>query len=394
MTGQMRALFVDDDSSALHGLKRMLKGTRNEIDAVFVDNGDDAVEMLRMGAYDVVITDIGMPGMSGLEMLEIIADRHPDMARLILSDRTGRSDTLRAAGLAHQYLSKPCDPDGLRTAIQRSVRMREELADPELRRLAGGARTLPSVPDLYHQINAELASDDPSVAKVGEIISHDPAMSVKILQIVNSSFFGLRRVVTDIGQATTLLGLDTISSLVLGVGVFRTAPSDPVSASMVNHVYESSLEIASAAKRIAQLAGADRPLVEEAYLAGLIQDIGILALASNWPARWRQVDRSALDLSEHSIFGTTHAAFGAYLASLWGLPDSLIEAIRFHNDPAGPPTESGFTSLVALHAARAIINGGFDPATVSSQTKYLEVIGMTGELPQWIDAIREMRAAA
>ncbi|HEY5652347.1 MAG TPA: response regulator [Acidimicrobiia bacterium] len=75
MSGQMRALFVDDDSSVLHGLKRMLKGARSEIDAVFVDNGDDAVTMLGLGAYDVVVTDIGMPGTSGLEMLEIDADQ-------------------------------------------------------------------------------------------------------------------------------------------------------------------------------------------------------------------------------------------------------------------------------------------------------------------------------
>jgi HD-like signal output (HDOD) protein/CheY-like chemotaxis protein len=394
MSDQLRALFVDDDSAALHSLKRVLRSGRGDIEAAFVDNGSDAVAMLAGSAYDVVVTDIGMPGMSGLDMLEIVADRHPDMARLILSERTGRSDTLRAAGLAHQYLAKPCDLEGIQRAIRRSVRMREELADPELRRLAGGARSLPSVPDLYHRINTELASEDPSVARVGEIIAQDPAMSVKILQIVNSAFFGLRRVVTDISQATSLLGLDTISSLVLGVGVFRTAPADPVSASMVGHVYESSLEIASAAKRIAQLAGVDRPVVEEAYLAGLIQDIGILALASNWPARWRQVDRSAMDLSEHSIFGTTHAAFGAYLASLWGLPDSLVEAIRFHNDPTGPPTESGFSPLVALHVARAIINGGFDPSTVAARTTYLETLGLTGELPRWIDAIHEMRAAA
>lgn len=394
MSNQLRAMFIDDDPVTLGVLKRMLRGTRSEIDPVFVDNGSDAVEMLALGSYDVVVTDLGMPGMSGLEVLERVADEHPDMARLVLSGRTSRSDTLGAAGLAHQYLVKPCNPDGLKTAIQRSVRMREEMADPELRRLAGGARSLPSVPDLYNQINAELASDDPSVARVSEIIAHDPAMTVRILQIVNSSFFGLRTVVTDITQATTLLGLDTISSLVLGVGLFRTAPADAVSAGMVGHVYESSIEIASVAKKIAQLAGADRPVAEEAYLAGLIQDIGILALASNWPARWRQVDRSAMDLSETSIFGTTHAAFGAYLASLWGLPDSLVEAIRFHNDPEGPPLETGFSSLVALHVARAMVNHGFEPNEVARHTRYLERLGLGSQLPGWIEAVTQMRSAA
>lgn len=392
MSGHLRALFVDDDPAVLGGLKRMLRGIRGEIASDFVDNGPDALTRMESNGYDVVITDIRMPGMSGIEVLEAVSAEHPDMARIILSGYSDRADTLRATGLAHQYLAKPCDAAGLRSAILRSVRMREELADPELRRLAGGARSLPSVPDLYNKINAELMSDDPSAGRIGQIIAQDPAMSLKILQIVNSSFFGLRREVTDIGQATSLLGLDTISSLVLAAGVFSTGPADPVSASMVSHVYESSLEIASVSKRIAQAAGADRSVVEEAYLAGLIQDIGILALASNWPSRWRQVDRSHMELSEQSIFGTTHAAFGAYIASLWGLPDSLVEAIRYHTAVNDAPVAGEFTSLVALLVARAAVNNDFDLARTGADTLYLESMGLASSLPDWFKAIEEMRS--
>lgn len=393
MSGHLRALFVDDDPAVLGGLKRMLRAIRNEIESDFVDNGPDALTKMESDGYDVVVTDIRMPGMNGIEVLEAVSADHPDMARLVLSGYSDRADTLRAAGLAHQYLAKPCDAAGLRSAILRSVRMREELSDPELRRLAGGARSLPSVPDLYNKINAELASDDPSAARIGDIIAHDPAMSLKILQIVNSSFFGLRREVADIGQATSLLGLDTISSLVLGAGVFSKAPADPVSAAMVSHVYESSVEIASVAKRIAQAAGADRAVVEEAYLAGLIQDIGILALATNWPSRWRQVDRSHMELSEQSIFGTTHAAFGAYIASLWGLPDSLVEAIRYHTSTDGAPVSGDFSSLVALLVARAMVNNDFDMARITAETPYLEAMGLSAGLPDWFDAVEQMRDA-
>lgn len=393
MSGHLKALFVDDDPAVLGGLKRMLRGIRSEIESDFVDNGPDALTRMESDGYDVVITDIRMPGMSGIEVLEAVSEEHPDMARIILSGYSDKADTLRATGLAHQYLAKPCDAAGLRSAILRSVRMREELADPELRRLAGGARSLPSVPDLYNRINAELVSDDPSAARIGEIIAQDPAMSLKILQIVNSSFFGLRREVTDIGQATALLGLDTISSLVLAAGVFSTGPTDPVSAAMVSHVYESSLEIASIAKRVAQAAGANRAVVEEAYLAGLIQDIGILALASNWPSRWRQVDRSHMELSEQSIFGTTHAAFGAYIASLWGLPDSLVEAIRYHTAVDEAPVTEDFGSLAALLVARAMVNSGFDLTRTATDTPYLETMGLAASLPEWLDAVEEMRTS-
>lgn len=393
MSGHLKALFVDDDPAVLGGLKRMLRGIRSEIESDFVDNGPEALTRMESDGYDVVITDIRMPGMSGIEVLEAVSAEHPDMARIILSGYSDKADTLRATGLAHQYLAKPCDAAGLRSAILRSVRMREELADPELRRLAGGARTLPSVPDLYNRINAELMSDDPSVSRIGEIIAQDPAMSLKILQIVNSSFFGLRREVTDIGQATALLGLDTISSLVLAAGVFSMGPSDPVSAAMVAHVYQSSLEIASVAKRIAQVAGAERDTVEESYLAGLIQDIGILALASNWPSRWRQVDRSNMELSEQSIFGTTHAAFGAYIASLWGLPDSLVEAIRYHTTAGEAPVHDEFNSMVALLVARAIVNNDFELPRIAAETRFLEPMDLEKNLPDWLDAVEEMRSA-
>ena len=135
-------------------------------------------------------------------------------------------------------------------------------------------------------------------------------------------------------------------------------------------------------------------MVEESYLAGVIQDIGILALASNWPARWRQVDRSEMELSEQTIFGTTHAAFGAYIASLWGLPDSLVEAIRYHSSPERAPISDGFNSLVALLAARTMVSNGFDPVRIRAESAYLGAVGLQGELQGWIDAVEEMRNAA
>ena len=105
MSGHLRALFVDDDPAVLGGLKRMLRAIRNEIESDFVDNGPDALTRMESDGYDVVVTDIRMPGMSGIEVLEAVSADHPDMARLVLSGYSDRADTLRAAGLAHQYLA-------------------------------------------------------------------------------------------------------------------------------------------------------------------------------------------------------------------------------------------------------------------------------------------------
>src|SRR5271169_5343602 len=108
-----RLLFVDDETNILDGLRRALHGMRNEWDMHFVDSAEAALRALDEKPFDVVVSDMRMPKMDGAQLLELVKQRHPDVIRMVLSGQSSRAAVLRSLAPAHQFLSKPCDPQEL-----------------------------------------------------------------------------------------------------------------------------------------------------------------------------------------------------------------------------------------------------------------------------------------
>ena len=113
-----RILFVDDEPMILQGLQRMLRPLRDEWDMVFVDGGEKALAAMAESTFDVVVTDMRMPVMNGAQLLTEIRKRHPSTVRLILSGHADKDLVSQCLGVAHQYISKPCDPEQLKTTIR------------------------------------------------------------------------------------------------------------------------------------------------------------------------------------------------------------------------------------------------------------------------------------
>ncbi len=108
-TPHKSVLFVDDEPRVLQGLERMLRPQRHDWHMTFVTSGADALVALASGTVDVLVTDMRMPGMNGVELMQRVAERHPRVIRIALSGHAERDVVVRAVRLAHQYLSKPCD---------------------------------------------------------------------------------------------------------------------------------------------------------------------------------------------------------------------------------------------------------------------------------------------
>ena len=215
----LRVLFVDDEPMLLRGLKRMLFKQRDRWDMVFALGGAEACDLLAGEHFDVVCTDMRMPGVDGPAVLERARELSPDTVRLVLSGYADAEMVTRVVGTAHQYLSKPCDADMLVEAIGRSVNLRAELRSDALRELVSRIGTLPSPPEAYREITARMQSRQTSFEDIGSAIRKDAAVTAKLLQLVNSSFFALRREISDPVQAVQLLGLDLVRGLVLGAGI-------------------------------------------------------------------------------------------------------------------------------------------------------------------------------
>ena len=276
-------------------------------------------------------------GQSGPGFLFAVRDQHPDTVRIILSGYVDRDITLQTVDLAHQFLAKPCDDDDLKRTISKAFLMRDLLSHEPLKQLAARIDSLPSLPTLYAELVKALDSEDSSIQEIGDIISKDPGLTAKILKMVNSSFFGVLQRVSNPAKAVNLLGLDLVQTIVLASGTFEKFNKLKLKGVSIERMWDHAMATALLAKTIAQEARLDRSDVDTAFMSGLLHDIGKLLIAANMPDEYQSVtdhmsaNGCSMASSENQIIGTTHAAIGAYLLGLWGLPDPIIEAVA-------PPT--------------------------------------------------------
>jgi HD-like signal output (HDOD) protein len=401
VNAKKRILFVDDESLALQGLERMLRNMRNEWEMEFVDSGPKALERMAQADFDVVVSDMRMPGMNGAQLLNEVMLRYPATVRLILSGHADRDLILKCVGSTHQYLSKPCEPDDLKATVGRASALDAALQNQTLKRLTSQMDRLPSLPSLYIELVEKLQTPEVALEEVALIIAKDIGMTAKILKLVNSAFFGLRRQITGPEEAVAFLGLDTIKALVLSINAFSQFEQVKIGGGSLESLWEHSLDTAAAAKVIAIAENAERKIADEAFIAGMLHDTGKLVLGSNFAEQYNEVVRLAHEnkqeiwMIELEVFGATHADVGGYLLGLWGLPVPVIEAIALHHKPA-KTTHQTFSPLTAVHAANVLLyeSRKSDNGTSARQmdAKYLAELGLSDRQDVWRTTLRERKA--
>jgi HD-like signal output (HDOD) protein/CheY-like chemotaxis protein len=392
-----RILFVDDEPMILQGIQHSLRGMRAEWEVVLANSGAEALETMAQAPFDVVITDMRMPGMDGAQLLDVVKVKFPRTVRIILSGQSDRETILRSVGPSHQYLSKPCDLDELKQRLRRAFALRDMLNDTHLKEVIGRLKTVPSLPALYVAVTEALRSSDSSITEIGNLIAQDMGMSAKVLQLVNSAFFGLSSRVSSPQQAVLLIGIENLKALVLSVQVFSDLGGHLTRE--LGFLWNHSMSTAGFAKAIARVELASSGVREYAFTAGLLHDVGRLVLASAFGSEYQQVLKRAaepgvlLASCEGDAFGCTHNGVGAYLLGLWGLTDSIVEAVAWHHEPIHAQTNS-FSALIAVHAADYYDNQlhvhPFSNETSGMDENLLNQIGLQRQLPSWEKACREL----
>lgn len=392
-----RILFVDDEPHVLKGLERLLHPMRREWDMLFAEGGAQALEKMNAQPVDIIVTDLWMPGMDGAQLLAEVKRRFPRMIRVVLSGQVERETALRSVELTHQFIAKPCEAQTLIGMISRSIALHRILEDESLKQMISGMEALPTLPSLYLDIMKEIQSENGSLARIGQIIATDIGMSAKILQLVNSAFFGLPNAMANPAQAAIYLGLDTIRALVLSVHIFSRFAEGRLAGIGLDALWRHSMTVATSAKEIVALEGGGQAAMDFAFVAGLLHDVGKIVLAVNLPDRYQRVAEAAEKLklsdveAERRIFSVTHAEIGAYLLGIWGLQDPLVEAVCFHHNPDASPNLA-FSPLMAVHVANSCYSEALVGGTVANCTKldinYLNKIGRGERLPVWFEACR------
>jgi DNA-binding NtrC family response regulator len=187
--GKKKVIFVDDEPNILDGLRRMLRSLRNEYDMHFVAGGSEALELMACERFDVIVSDMRMPGMDGAKLLEIIQDKYPHTIRIMLTGQADQESIFRTVGVVHQFLAKPCDPEMLKKILIQTAALQDMLFDGNLKDIISQIGKLPSLPSTYSRLQKAMAMPDVDINELAEIIAQDIAMTAKVLQLVNSSFF-------------------------------------------------------------------------------------------------------------------------------------------------------------------------------------------------------------
>ncbi len=390
-------LLVDDEPLVLTGLQRSLRSMRDEWRMEFAGSGSEALEVMGRHDFDVIVTDMRMPGMDGAQLLNEVRRRSPQTVRVALSGQCDRDTIMSAIGSTHQYISKPCDAQTLRDTINHAVALRSQMETASLTKVVSQLKSIPSLPHSFQEMMSELQQPEPRISKLAALVAADMGMTAKCLQLVNSAFFGLRTPVSNAQQALNLLGLDKLKSLILSSHIFSEFKTKLFDAKEVSWLWEHSFAVSVCARKVTEMLEAAPKDVDDAVTAGLLHGTGKLVLASCMGREYKMVldmvAKTGLSLAEaeREVIGCGHAEVGAYLLGIWGLPDAIVEAVGWHLNPNAAPLGAS-PALVAVHIA-CVYHSAQQPSRLACgatlDEQYLSRIGLSGREQELLAACGE-----
>jgi len=310
--------------------------------------------------------------------------------RLILSGHAEATSIMRAVGMAHQYLAKPCESAAIKSAIVQTLKLRHLVSNAQLVALVGQVSTLPSAPKAFQEILSCLQEPSASMTDVARIIGRDVGMTANVMKMVNSAFFGARQPIVTTDRAVAYLGLDTLGALVLAHSVFKSGRPTAMAGFSLERLWGHSLQTALAARAIAFIEKLSAAEAERAFLAGVLHDVGKIVFAT----RTIPTLGAAMSVAEHgALMQAHHAEVGAYLLGLWGFPNPIVEAVAFHHIPSFATTEGlGLAGLI--HVANHLVHQRHAQTSSAAESVlepgFLESRGLLQRLPEWRAALESL----
>ena len=392
-------LFVDDEPLVLRGLRRAFDDLAETWSVECATGGEEALQKLAAGPCDVLVTDMRMPGMNGAELLAVVAHRHPQVVRIVLSGQADQELLVQCVSTAHHYFAKPCDPELLRTTVQHLVELGERAGQTSLCLLANRLPLLPSQPQVYRKLVAAINRAETDLETLAKLVESDQGLTAKVIKLSNCAYFGFGHSVNSVTEAVSLLGVELLKALVLSTEVFDFCNHPGRAGISVDRLWARAQALAGAARAIAREERLPRELQEAAFTAGLLHNCGLLVLAANLPGQLSSAIALArnlqqpLDTCEHLTYGTTYAEVSSYILSLWELPAEIVAAVGAHH--AGPTEDSHELTLPALlHVAHFLV-GENQPAIDGTPNSLLKLppdclLAVEDCLPRWRDLLADL----
>lgn len=391
MTVRPRLLVVVNGEPERLEIVSKASSLRKAWDVVFAFSGAHALESLATHPYVAVIRGGKILDISPDAFDSEVARTFPGVHRLVRTTDL-RAPIRKLAEPTAQVLPVSADPADWDHAVRRTILVEGWLASASIRSLIGQLRKLPALPAVYNQVVAALRDPDTPFESIAELIAKDPVMSAKLLQVVNSAYFGLPDPVTSAAGAVMFLGTERVKGLILVASVFSQFGLSEPCGLVLEDAWQHCLQAGAYAQAITRWQIKDTRAAEMAFTAGMLHDIGKLLLAANLPADYRRAvelsraKRLPLFEAEREIFGVTHAEIGGVTIGTWGLPFEMVRAVGLHHS-LEVADDMSFTPLTAVHvgdvlAQRATHSTNEIPATTFN-LPYLASIGLESRRGTW-----------
>jgi HD-like signal output (HDOD) protein len=388
-----RILFVDDELRILQSIERLLRPYRRELEATFANGGEAALAIMDACPFDILVTDIRMPKVDGIAVLQYAKTQHPHIIRLALSGQTDLEAMIRSACLAHQFLAKPCGVEILHDVLNRIYGLHQQLRTSETRAALASLGALPSLPGSYYELNERLSGPRVNREEIISLIERDVGMLAKLLQIVNSPVFGSKKPLITARDAVSSIDLQMLRELLLVGQIFELCEVPEAKSFSMLNFYRHSLLVGSIASALVHT----QSQAGEAFTAGMLHDVGMLILVSRLPGLYEEINQRSrrqqqpfYQMEERS---SSHSLLGAALFSLWGLPYTVVEAAARHHE-IDHLRHREFGVLDAVYVAQLLVEQLEQNSQEVSELddRYLRRVGVWERLPRWRELAKTREA--
>lgn len=334
-----RILLVDDEPVVLASLRRLLRNENYVLQ--YALSGQQALAMLETQQFEVILSDMTMPEMSGTQLFEKVRDVYPDGVRIISSgfdDKPIILDML-AKGYAHQYLPKPWNDKDVLSLITTALDVQKNLVQQNLNAALTSFANLPSKVSNRIRLQQILDNPDSSLEILAKEMEKNPALVAKLLQVANSVHFGLRRPVAEVKEAIVFIGTRYIEILLVALELFQEIYKglDVQARRYVDYLWLKAVRRANLCRKIAE-SWSDPRWISKAFVLGLMQDVGLLVRVHHQPKRFmRMIDivrneKKSLIETDRMVFSSTHDTVGASLLAIWNFPEEVVQAVAHHHN--------------------------------------------------------------
>ena len=320
-----------------------------------VQNGDDALKALEDSPYDILVANLSLEKTPGDILLAQTKRDYPNSLRFLIHEPDDAKSLQKGTGLAHRYLEKPISPERLVKSVDQVLRTQLRIRRKEVVQIIRDTKEL----HVNTRPMQELlkTADDPNcdINDLVPVISQHPTAVATILQVANTAFFGAGGRIETVAEAIQMLGMDFVRNIAISELAKKQLALPPGLQEIANAVLKHSVDTSQCGLQMRQF-GVSVKQVQTLSSLALLHDLGKLVLLKNKGDDYADIMGRSIENNrpcwrlEQALFGCDHAAIGAFLFAMWGLPENIIRAVAWHHEPLEFPSDE-FSSISLLHLA-------------------------------------------